>query len=210
MDALDEVKQEIQKRNVTKRRQAEMEYNRQMRQAIFSKNKPIPPVKSFRSQTTQNACIIEAEEVKEISDDKVDIKYLKWEDKEKILRVLFAKMNGLVVVQSNDHIRPEEEPALKEIRSYRGGEYPIGPSAFSGSLSDRVDRISTIDHDNVDNYQYENDAIPQNTTEMPIDNHEIPDKEVQIIVSDPPLMPLPIITMEEDETALPIFVVEQL
>jgi hypothetical protein len=195
MDALDEVKQEILKRNITKRRQAELEYNRQMRRAIFSKNKPIPPVKSFRTQTNQNSLCIDDEELKESGDNKVDIKDLKWEDKEKLLRVLFAKMNGLVVSQNYDLAKPEENMKVKEIRSYRGAEYPIGPSAFSGSLADRVDRISNIDYDELENDGYGDEALTQKILEKPEEYIEMP----QIEISDAPTDAIPIITMEEDE-----------
>lgn len=206
MDSLDEVKQEIQKRKALKRRQAEMEYNRQMRQAIFSKNKPIPPVKSFRTQTTQKAFSLETEETAESAeDDKLDIKDLKWEDKEKLLRVLFAKMNGLAVAQNYDFEGPESEQRIKELRSYRGAEYPIGPSAFSGSLADRVDRISTIDHEGLNDVEYLDDKDVRNT-----DLSEKRKIEVPIVIPDEPSISVPIITMEDDEgMGNPIFVVEE-
>lgn len=203
MDALDEVKQEIQKKRVIKRRQAEVEYNRQMRQAIFSKNKPIPPVKSFRNPATQKPFSLEVEEVGDDQDeDKIDIKDLKWEDKEKLLRVLFAKMNGLALVQSYESIGPEEDPRSKEIRSYRGAEYPIGPAAFSGSLANRVDRISNIDQSG-DLYVDENE---QNITSKPRNASEELDAE-DGQMSDVPLFSVPIITMEE-ELGPPVFIIE--
>ncbi len=211
MDALDEVKQEIQKTRVIKRRQAETAYNRQMRQAIFTKTKPIPPVKSFRNQPIQKAFTLEKEEAGESADDdKIDIKDLKWEDKEKLLRILFAKMNGLGIVQNYQTNETDADPKVKEIRSYRGAEYPLGPGAFSGSLADRVDRISTIDYSQSVDLKDTDSGEKIGIIESKQKGEDRREDGEEGLNSDVPLFSVPIITMEEnEEMAPPIFIINE-
>ena len=128
------------------------------------------------------------------SGKEVDIKDLQWEDKEKLLRILFAKMNGLEVIQSNQSLEPQIGPKPKEIRSYRGAEYPIGPSAFSGSLAERVDRISTIDYGQVGSASSIELKNPSITAEdFQSENHGI----VVGVVPEQIMQGIPLITMEE-------------
>ena len=78
---------------------------------------------------------------------KLEISELSWTDKEKILRILFAKMNGVSIVQNHNGSNRSDssQEHKRDIHVYRGGDYPIGPKAFSGSLGERVDRIISID-----------------------------------------------------------------
>ena len=106
-------------------------------------------------------------------------------------------MNGLAIVQSYQSLGPGEGgTANGEIRSYRGAEYPIGPSAFSGSLANRVDRISTIDYDqddlDCDNREAENVLVYEENKTEDLKNTEMEQNIFTHQIS------VPIITMEEE------------
>ena len=114
-------------------------------------------------------------------------------------------MNGLSVVraQTQQAYAPNApmSPMKPEISAYRGGEYPTGAEAFTGSMADRVDRIISIDDDHGDAKEPE----PQRNAPPPIDE---PRFEMDVV----PPMELPSITMSEDESSFslpPILVVPE-
>ena len=163
---------------------------------MFKSDSRFPAVKSFRINATRLGNV-EADDVtlEAESDKQVDIKDLSWQDKERVLRILFAKMNGLSVVQNYREYGIEGEAVQqKEIRGYRGAAYPIGPDAFTGSMADKVDRIVSIDDDHQDAKEGGSDddeAVAQEEQ----DAQELPDIKIGLPVL--PSIELPTITMDE-------------
>jgi hypothetical protein len=134
---------------------------------------------------------------------KVDIKDLSWTDKERLLRVLFAKMNGFAMMQAQAISGGgQASEGLKDLRAYKGGEYPLGPSAFTGSMADKVDRIISID-----------DEHPE---EQENDKEVAPVQEAPMVKEEPqgPTLVLPTFSFGEDsfveESAIPSINVEPL
>lgn len=175
-----------------------------MKKAFVRKESRFPSVQSFRPSSKREPL---DELLPDISpkETKLDLKDLKWQDKERILRVLFAKMNGLSVVRAQAQHAYDSNvpmaPTKQEISAYRGGEYPTGAEAFTGSMADRVDRIISIDDDHGDSQKPE----PQQNIPLP---PEEPRFEMDVV----PPMELPSITMSEDESSFslpPILVVPE-
>ncbi|ORX84940.1 hypothetical protein BCR32DRAFT_242164 [Anaeromyces robustus] len=112
MDALEHVRLEICREKEEKRKREAEEYNKKIRSVLN-------PKKNSTDDSEE-----ELEEVKEKPKPvKVDITQLSWKDKERVLRVLFAKMNGIAMqgsdgdeenkisgddYQLNENVRPGE------------------------------------------------------------------------------------------------------
>ncbi|KAJ3074238.1 hypothetical protein HDU98_011806 [Podochytrium sp. JEL0797] len=137
MDALDHVRTQIVKEREMAKKAAHNTYNRRIREVMSKKSVPFPPVQSFRpnatpltnqfklsaatavansimkpppSPPTQTAFAAEDAKPPPIPGPaQVDIKDLSWPDKERVLRLLFAKMNG-VALGVEDDLQPSEEP----------------------------------------------------------------------------------------------------
>ncbi|KAJ3398219.1 hypothetical protein HDV05_002656, partial [Chytridiales sp. JEL 0842] len=110
MDALAHVRENVQKEKESRRKLAQADYNKRMRDVLSQKTLPYPAVQSFRPQPLPHAqgsthAIAQAllrpptgfEPPPPSS--KVDIADLLWTDKERVLRLLFAKMNGVALVK---------------------------------------------------------------------------------------------------------------
>ncbi|KAJ3224793.1 hypothetical protein HDU81_008346 [Chytriomyces hyalinus] len=140
MDALDTVRNEIQKERQEAKKAAHTDYNRKIRE-VMSKKAPFPPVQSFRSKdiptnnqfnlnaatavvsnimkpppsptTKVTAAAAESsvsEAVNTQSSAAVDIHDLSWQDKERVLRLLFAKMNGIALgVEESEEVEDPQD-----------------------------------------------------------------------------------------------------
>ncbi|KAM9432299.1 basal body-orientation factor 1-like isoform 1-T1 [Salvelinus alpinus] len=96
-EALGQVKQEIQASRLQYRQEALEAYRRRMSEARSGKQE-YPRIRTFHktphSSNSVYTDLEEAEKWNNLQSNKVDISELTWEQKEKVLRLLFAKMNG--------------------------------------------------------------------------------------------------------------------
>ncbi|KAM6273867.1 basal body-orientation factor 1 [Porphyrio hochstetteri] len=99
LDALEHVKQEIISSRKHYKKKAQTAYYRKM-MAACAGMEAFPQVKTFKSNVNStNSVYRDLEEAEKcywekIQFEKVDISELTWEQKERVLRLLFAKMNG--------------------------------------------------------------------------------------------------------------------
>ncbi|NXI40633.1 BBOF1 factor, partial [Galbula dea] len=99
LDALEHVKQEIISSRKHYKKKAQTAYYRKMMEACAGKEE-FPKIKTFKSNiNSTNSVYTDLEEAEKcywekIQFEKVDISELTWEQKEHVLRLLFAKMNG--------------------------------------------------------------------------------------------------------------------
>uniref|UniRef100_A0A8C6ZD41 Basal body-orientation factor 1 n=1 Tax=Nothoprocta perdicaria TaxID=30464 RepID=A0A8C6ZD41_NOTPE len=104
LDALDHVKQEIIASRKHYREKAQTAYYRKMMEACAGKEE-FPKIKTFTSNiNSTNSVYKDLEEAEKFQFEKVDIRELTWEQKERVLRLLFAKMNG--INQCTENIPP--------------------------------------------------------------------------------------------------------
>ncbi|NXW04035.1 BBOF1 factor, partial [Fregetta grallaria] len=98
LDALEHVKQEIISSRKQYKKKAQTAYYRKMMEACAGKEE-FPKIKTFKSNiNSTNSVYRDLEEAEKcywekIQFEKVDISELTWEQKERVLRLLFAKMN---------------------------------------------------------------------------------------------------------------------
>ncbi|NXC77549.1 BBOF1 factor, partial [Anhinga anhinga] len=99
LDALEHVKQEIISSRKHYKKKAQTAYYRKMMEACAGKEE-FPKIKTFKSNiNSTNSVYRDLEEAEKcywekIQFEKVDISELTWEQKERVLRLLFAKMNS--------------------------------------------------------------------------------------------------------------------
>ncbi|NXH67513.1 BBOF1 factor, partial [Hydrobates tethys] len=99
LDALEHVKQEIISSRKHYKKKAQTAYYRKMMEACAGKEE-FPKIKTFKSNiNSTNSVYRDLEEAEKcywekIQFEKVDISELTWEQKERVLRLLFAKMNA--------------------------------------------------------------------------------------------------------------------
>ncbi|KAM6069630.1 LOW QUALITY PROTEIN: basal body-orientation factor 1 [Theristicus caerulescens] len=97
LDALEHVKQEIISSRKHYKKKAQTAYYRKMMEACAGR---FPKIKTFKNNiNSTNSVYRDLEEAEKcywekIQFEKVDISELTWEQKERVLRLLFAKMNG--------------------------------------------------------------------------------------------------------------------
>ncbi|XP_018431149.1 PREDICTED: basal body-orientation factor 1, partial [Nanorana parkeri] len=100
LEALQQVKQEIKSSRMCYQKMAQAAYNSRMMQAAAG-TEHYPKIRTFHNKdhSTNDVSqdLREAEKWSYIESGKVDVADLTWEQKEKVLRLLFAKMNGSVV-----------------------------------------------------------------------------------------------------------------
>uniref|UniRef100_A0A8D0FBP6 Basal body-orientation factor 1 n=1 Tax=Strix occidentalis caurina TaxID=311401 RepID=A0A8D0FBP6_STROC len=89
LDALEHVKQEIIRSRKHCKKKAQAAYYRKMMEACAGKEE-FPKIKTFRSNINSTNSVYRDLE----GEEKLDISELTWEQKECVLRLLFAKMNG--------------------------------------------------------------------------------------------------------------------
>ncbi|XP_040189515.1 basal body-orientation factor 1 [Rana temporaria] len=99
LEALEQVKQEIKSNRNYYQKMAQVAYNSRMMQAAAG-TEQYPKIRTFHNKehSTNDVSqdVKEAEKWSHIESGKVDIADLTWEQKEKVLRLLFAKMNASV------------------------------------------------------------------------------------------------------------------
>uniref|UniRef100_A0A8D0FGL2 Basal body-orientation factor 1 n=1 Tax=Strix occidentalis caurina TaxID=311401 RepID=A0A8D0FGL2_STROC len=93
LDALEHVKQEIIRSRKHCKKKAQAAYYRKMMEACAGKEE-FPKIKTFRSNINSTNSVYLLCCWEKIQFEKVDISELTWEQKECVLRLLFAKMNG--------------------------------------------------------------------------------------------------------------------
>ncbi|KAG2457709.1 BBOF1 factor, partial [Polypterus senegalus] len=98
LQALDQVRQEITASRAQYKQAAQDAYQRKMQMARNGQEE-YPRIRTFtkNEQSTNSVYhdLEEADKWNNLQSNKVDISELTWEQKEKVLRLLFAKMNGL-------------------------------------------------------------------------------------------------------------------
>ncbi|XP_045864703.1 basal body-orientation factor 1 isoform X7 [Meles meles] len=108
LDALHQVKQQILFSRKHYKRVAQAAFDFKMREACAGRTE-YPKIRTFdgkeHSTNSVNHDLTEAEKWTDIQGN-VDIGDLTWEQKEKVLRLLFAKMNGFVPRKYSQHSRP--------------------------------------------------------------------------------------------------------
>ncbi|KAM4690626.1 basal body-orientation factor 1 [Rhinophrynus dorsalis] len=109
LEALGQVKQEIISSRNYYRQVAQSAYHSKMLQAASGTDE-YPKVRTFHnkdhSTNDVNQDLQEAEKWSHIQAGKVDIRELTWEQKERVLRLLFAKMNGFQVRKKSPGLVP--------------------------------------------------------------------------------------------------------
>ncbi|KAF7704392.1 basal body-orientation factor 1 [Silurus meridionalis] len=128
-EALAHVKQEIITSQIHYRQEAKEAYQKWMSEARRGK-KDYPHIRTFNKapHSTNNVYtdLEEAERWSNLQTSKVDISDLTWEQKERVLRLLFAKINGLktrrpvqlpVQAPSSERDRNDQNPEFREEES---------------------------------------------------------------------------------------------
>ncbi|KAG8448926.1 hypothetical protein GDO86_015843 [Hymenochirus boettgeri] len=109
LEALEQVKQEIVSSRNYYQQMAQSAYHSKMMQAAIGRDQ-YPKIRTFHnkehSTNDVNQDLSEAEKWTHIRNGKVEIGELTWEQKERVIRLLFAKMNGF---------QARKSPALKPI-----------------------------------------------------------------------------------------------
>lgn len=130
LTALSQVKQEIVANRTQYRKDAEAAYHSRMLEAQKGKA-PFPRTRTFRKLPhSTNSVYSDLEEAERFDtiDDCQDIADLTWEQKEKVLRVLFAEMNGQIKQKEQKSPLPEEKtdalPPLDIDQSIVSGSVP--------------------------------------------------------------------------------------
>ncbi|XP_061649778.1 basal body-orientation factor 1-like isoform X7 [Phyllopteryx taeniolatus] len=100
-EALAQVKEQIAARGLQYKKEAQRTYQWTLKQATAGRIK-FPPIRTFQNTNSVYSDIEKAAEWMHQPGSQVDISDLTWEQKEQVLRLLFAKMNSQ---------RPREEPA---------------------------------------------------------------------------------------------------
>ncbi|XP_065822501.1 basal body-orientation factor 1 [Labrus bergylta] len=106
-EALAQVKQEIMASRLQYKKEALQAYHRRLREATAGKLR-FPPIRTFHkiphSTNSVHSDMEAASQWTHQPGSKVEISDLTWEQKEHILRLLFAKMNGQTVRKVNQHL----------------------------------------------------------------------------------------------------------
>ncbi|XP_028931174.1 basal body-orientation factor 1 isoform X1 [Ornithorhynchus anatinus] len=127
LEALQQVRREIQSSRKNYRQAARAAFQRKMREAHAGKTE-YPQIRTFddREDSTNSVHrdLTEAERWTNVNTEKVDIGDLTWEQKEKVLRLLFAKMNCLPLRRYSRCSAPPvpERTLLKAREKKRAGD----------------------------------------------------------------------------------------
>ncbi|KAJ3269396.1 hypothetical protein HDV01_001437 [Terramyces sp. JEL0728] len=123
MESLETVKDEQRKLKVEEMKRNQDKYKQNMRDVL--KNTIIPPLKPLKpipgSEIHQTLKLGANKEFEPAPKPKVDIKELSWEDKEKILRILFAKMNGISLANEQEKKASGVDRDLDKASKHRTG-----------------------------------------------------------------------------------------
>ncbi|KAJ3224222.1 hypothetical protein HK099_000083 [Clydaea vesicula] len=107
MESLETVKKSSYLDREEERKHAMAEYNKKIRMAMIGKASEFPTIQSFRQKPPDKMDFLNQPTAPSIfadSDGKtLDVSELTWSDKERVLRLLFAKMNGISYQPINDN-----------------------------------------------------------------------------------------------------------
>ncbi|XP_063804401.1 basal body-orientation factor 1 isoform X2 [Pseudophryne corroboree] len=134
LEALEQVKQEIKSSRSYYQKMAQAAYHSRMLQAAAG-TEQYPKIRTFHNKdhSTNDVSqdLTEAEKWSHLQAGRVDVGDLTWEQKEKVLRLLFAKMNGSVIRKRTPGWRNAMVPAGKKEKGHRPREH--GEMAESSS-----------------------------------------------------------------------------
>jgi hypothetical protein len=160
MEALEDILVSVKKERTEQRKKDIHEYNQKIKRAMIGKAADMhkmPFIQSFRPKAVSHLDVINAPPLPSIFDEKkaqvgeevpvedetpaasVDIGDLKWADKERVLRLLFAKMNGVTYSTQNNN-GTEQEGSEDEYSDY-GTESTT--SGFDARFADIGDQTQT-------------------------------------------------------------------
>ncbi|XP_003389088.1 PREDICTED: basal body-orientation factor 1-like [Amphimedon queenslandica] len=150
LEALGQVKKEIKANRLQYRRNAEKMYHHQLIEAVQGKRR-FPPVRTFHPSLTSTNSIyhdmILAEQWDGVNEG-VDIGDLTWEQKEQVLRLLFAKINSKEKLKTSDTtsslaLPPPPVPSLEDSRLPAINEGQL-PSSKSPGKSPTAEKMSVF------------------------------------------------------------------
>ncbi|XP_073494284.1 basal body-orientation factor 1 isoform X2 [Phyllobates terribilis] len=105
LEALEHVRQEIKSSRTYYQKVAQVAYHSQMRKAATGAEQ-YPKIRTFHhkkhSSNDVSHDLMAADNWSHVQSGRADIKDLTWEQKEKVLRLLFARMNGSVIGKRSD------------------------------------------------------------------------------------------------------------
>jgi hypothetical protein len=126
MEALEDILVSVRKERAEQRKKDIHEYNQKIKRAMIGKAADMPGIQSFKPKALNHLDVINAPPLPSIFDEKkeqvgeegrnglgstpamnVDIGDLTWTDKERVLRLLFSKMNGITYT-SQKHNKDQE------------------------------------------------------------------------------------------------------
>ncbi|KAJ3325341.1 hypothetical protein HDV06_004200 [Boothiomyces sp. JEL0866] len=123
MEALETVKEEQRKIKLEEMKRNQESYKQNMRDVL--KNTTIPHLKPLKpipgSDINDTLRLGQKPDSAPAPKPKVDIKDLNWEDKEKILRILFAKMNGINLANEQEKKASHVDKDLDKASKHRTG-----------------------------------------------------------------------------------------
>ncbi|KAJ3260990.1 hypothetical protein HK103_006945 [Boothiomyces macroporosus] len=122
MEALETVKEEQRKLKIEQMKRYQESYKQNMRDVL--KNTTIPhlkPLKPIPGTDIHDTLKLGHKQVESAPKPKVDIKDLSWDDKEKILRILFAKMNGINLANEQEKKASNVDRDLDKASKHRTG-----------------------------------------------------------------------------------------
>ncbi|XP_064623880.1 basal body-orientation factor 1-like [Lineus longissimus] len=122
LDSLEHVKMEIAANQTQYRKDAQLAYQQKMLTAHVGKGN-FPKIRTFnKSDTSTNSVFKDLEAAERLLDlsGKVDVADLTWEQKERVLRYLFAKMNGAKDTQKCPALPPIQQKQLQGIDQGEG------------------------------------------------------------------------------------------
>ncbi|KAJ3128779.1 hypothetical protein HK098_003545 [Nowakowskiella sp. JEL0407] len=137
LDALETVRAELAKEKHKQQKIVQAEYNRKMRAVMATKGLSFPIIQSFRpaqpegqeptEASNQNNDVPENEPPTVPQPSQIDISDLQWIDKERILRLLFAKMNGVALGPRKTITQPYEKTESGSDKIYQnpGNFHPV-------------------------------------------------------------------------------------
>jgi hypothetical protein len=157
MEALEDILVSVRKERAEQRKKDIQEYNQKIKRAMIGKAADMPFVQSFRPRVVNHIDLINAPPLPSIFDEKkekvgeevkneeetpamnVDIGDLKWTDKERVLRLLFAKMNGVTYSTQKQGEADQEESGDEEFSEYGTESTTSGFDARFADIGEQAD-----------------------------------------------------------------------
>lgn len=149
LDSLELVKSEINRNRTQYRREAEAAYHQRML-AAHSGQADYPRIRTFKSSKfSTNSVFSDLKEAEKWDglDTTVDISELTWEQREKVLRLLFAKMNGY---NGGSVTKTNELPPIKNTEHSRlsitdsGASFKPRPPSVKAFLTEAEEEAATL------------------------------------------------------------------